>query len=448
MTKKTLSKIISFSLCIFALVCGVAIYQYREVNTYKKELAHTYQRAFYNLINYVKTIDASLEKGVHSASPNQLVLLSSEIWREAGGAITALSQLPLSDIQIEKLTKYLSQVGDYTHSLSRKVVNNEEIFPEEQEYLQELSTYSRQLTKDFLVMEEQIAAGTLSLEKIKTATLTSEKDAPTFWGDQLVDVEKKFGDYPSLIYDGPFSDHLEQQEPLFLKDKGIISVQEAKKRAATLLGIDPIRLSDPEAGKGKIPTYTFSAGKEQNPVISLTKQGGFPLYLLNSRPIGEATLKPDEAIAKAQGFLSSLGFTNMKESYYLESNGILMINFAYCQGDYICYSDLIKVGIALDDGSVMSFESHGYLMNHIDNRDIPPVVLSVEEAVSKLNPRLTPHAVTLALIPTDYNVELPVYSILCTNSENRNYIVFINTQSGREEKILMLIKTDSGTLTM
>lgn len=448
MSKKRLARIICFSLFAFALVGSVAIYQYREASSYKKELAYTYQRAFYNLINYVKTIDASLEKGVHSGSPDQMVLLSSEIWREAGGAISSLSQLPLSDIQLEKLTKYLSQVGDYTHSLSRKVVNNEEISPDEQEYLAQLSSYSRNLTQDLLGMEEQLNSGSLTLEKIKKAALSSEKNAPQYWGDKLVDVEQKFSEYPSLIYDGPFSDHIEQQDPVFLKDKEFVSAEKAKEMAAFILGVAPEGLSDAEEGDGKIPTYTFSVGEKQDPVISLTQQGNCLAYLYNSRPVGEGTLQADEAIAKAQEFLSSLGFTNMRESYYMQSSGVLLINFAYQQGDYICYSDLIKVGVALDDGSILSFESHGYLMNHLDERDIPSPLLSVDEAFKKLNSRLTPQDTTMAIIPTDWGTEFPVYSILCTNAENRSYIVFINTQTGREEKILMLIVTDDGTLTM
>jgi germination protein YpeB len=157
----------------FALVGSVAIYQYREASSYKKELAYTYQRAFYNLINYVKTIDASLEKGVHSGSPIRCASLLRNL-AGGGGAISSLSQLPLSDIQLEKLTKYLSQVGDYTHSLSRRWSITRK-FPPTSKYLAQLSSYSRNLTQDLLGMEEQLNSGSLTLEKIKKAALSSEK---------------------------------------------------------------------------------------------------------------------------------------------------------------------------------------------------------------------------------------------------------------------------------
>jgi hypothetical protein len=93
-------------------------------------------------------------------------------------------------------------------------------------------------------------------------------------------------------------------------------------------------------------------GEKQDPVISLTQQEIALAYLYNSRPVGEGTLQADEAIARPRSFYPPSVFTNMRESYYMQSSGVLLINFAYQQGDYICYSDLIKVGVALYDGSI------------------------------------------------------------------------------------------------
>ena len=447
MKKRAIIRVISYSLSAFALICGLAVYQYREANLYKMQLGETYQRAFYDLIDYVKTIDASLEKGVHASSPSQLIILSGEIWREAGGAKAALSQLPLNDVQIEQLAKYLSQVGDYTYSLSKKVINQESVTQEEQQRLQELSTYSRQLTQDLMNMERQLISGDLTLARMKNLPFFSQSTTH-FLGDQLEEVEKKFNEYPSLIYDGPFSDHIEQQAPRFLEDKGWISADEAKEKAAQLLGVDVGQLDDCVEGNGKIATYTFSTKGDDLRTVSFSQQGGYPLYLLDARAVSAPVLQADEAIEKAKEYLDLLGFADMKESYFLQADGVLTINFAFVQGEYTCYSDLIKVSIALDDGGVVAFESHGYLNNHLDNRDLATPAMSPEQAVEHLNPRLAPQETSLAVIPTAHGTEIPVYAILCTNAEDRSYIVFINTQNGREEKLLMLITTDAGTLTM
>ena len=65
-----------------------------------------------------------------------------------------------------------------------------------------------------------------------------------------------------------------------------------------------------------------------------------------------------------------MGYENMKDSYYALNDGICVVNFAQMEGDAICYTDLIKVGVALDNGEIVSIDARGYLMNHKD-RTIP-----------------------------------------------------------------------------
>lgn len=42
----------------------------------------------------------------------------------------------------------------------------------------------------------------------------------------------------------------------------------------------------------------------------------------------------------------------MVESYHLTENNIMTINFAYQDGGALCYPDLVKVGVALDNGEI------------------------------------------------------------------------------------------------
>ena len=81
------------------------------------------------------------------------------------------------------------------------------------------------------------------------------------------------------------------------------------------------------------------------------------------------------------------GFNNMKETYYLNENGIVTINYAYLQNDVVIYPDLIKVKVALDNGEILGIETKGYLNNHID-RSISKNLISKEEAKKELNKNL------------------------------------------------------------
>ena len=88
----------------------------------------------------------------------------------------------------------------------------------------------------------------------------------------------------------------------------------------------------------------------------------------------------------------------MKDSYYALNDGICVVNFAQMEGDAICYTDLIKVGVALDNGEIVSIDARGYLMNHKD-RTIPTPKVTKGQAQQRLSPKLTVLPLGLLLSP-------------------------------------------------
>ena len=57
----------------------------------------------------------------------------------------------------------------------------------------------------------------------------------------------------------------------------------------------------------------------------------------------------------------------MKFLYKRQKNSKLIINFVFLDGQTLCYTDLIKVGVALDDGELLFLEATGYIYNHTDS---------------------------------------------------------------------------------
>ena len=132
-----------------------------------------------------------------------------------------------------------------------------------------------------------------------------------------------------------------------------------------------------------IPSYTFVKNTDSNQIsISITKDGGYILSYLNSRNIDGERLDINSATDKAAEFLQKNGFYSMQSSYYEKSGGIATINFAYVQDNVTCYSDLVKVRVALDTGEIVGLETNGYIMNHAE-RNLSAPALSVDDAKSK-----------------------------------------------------------------
>jgi len=145
-------------------------------------------------------------------------------------------------------------------------------------------------------------------------------------------------------------------------------------------------------------------------------------------------------------YLKNIGIENVKATYYLEIENMITINYAAVQDNITLYPDLIKVKIAMDDGEVCSVETSGYIFNHKQRDDITPTI-TVDEARKVLNSNIQINEEGLAIIPTDSKNEVLVYEFKGRINE-KDFIIYINAKTGKEENILLIVNTEGGTLTI
>ena len=122
------------------------------------------------------------------------------------------------------------------------------------------------------------------------------------------------------------------------------------------------------------------------------------------------------------------------------------VNYAYNDGGIIVYPDLIKVKIALDNGEVLGVETSGYLNAHKQRNNLE-IVISIEDAKAKLNENLNILSEGMAIIPTEWKTEILCYEFK-GKVEEKDFLVYINARTGKEEDILVILDTPNGTLTM
>ena len=440
-------RIVSFAIAVLAVLLGALLYQFYVSQAYYNYIRQNNTRAFYDLLDNVKNIDTSLEKGIYTSTPEQFSILSAEIWKDASGAQASLAQLPISSDQSEKVMKFLSQSGDYAYMLSKKVINSEQITPAEQQQMEQLSGYAKVLVSSLQDLEDDINKGNFNINDMNT-----NKDLSVFnntSASQLNTVKEEFDDYPTLIYDGPFSDHIEKLQPEVLKNLQEITIDDARSRAASYLGVDISKIIDNGLGEGNIKTYSFKYDVDKNTAmnIDITRIGGYPLYILSNIKAPNKNLTIDDAKYRALEYLKVLGIENMEQSYYYELDNIVTINFAYLKDGITYYSDLIKVSVSLDDGQIIGIETKNYLMTH-KQRSFEGPFISTEDARAKLNAKLIELKHKMAVIPTDYGTEVYCHEFLCQNSEGQRFLVYINANTGKEEKMFLLVVSENGTLTM
>lgn len=441
--------VLTLALIALALVSVGGIYYYRQADGLKTELNNHYNRAFHNMADYLSDIDVTLKKAMLAQDAGQMSSLSSKLYMQAESAKTCLSELPAEGEPFNDTSKFLSQVGDYASYLSQKMIGNEGVSEEEYENLKKLSSYAEAVSEEFQNLEGEVYAGTVSVNSLSSSSFPIKVQAAgkTFESG-MKQLEALPQEYPALIYDGPFSDHLETTRPKMLEGELPVSRLAAEDTVREVLGEERARAVEyTDDGEGKIETYLFAGEKNGRSIsMEVTKKGGFALWMLDSREVKEERLDISQASAAGETFLLKHGYPSMKSSYYEVENHIATINYAYVQDGVTMYPDLIKLKIALDSGEILGFEAEGYFMCH-ETREIPTDVIGEEAAREKAGTHLKVDDVNMAYIPLDSEREVFCYELKGKLGKN-NFLIYINAKTGKEEKILMLLESERGILTV
>lgn len=435
---------------LLIIVAALGILLYSKQREYRQASENSYNMAFYELVDYVQNVETYLAKSLISSTSEHGAETLTNLWREANLAQAYLSRLPIESQELENTEKFLNQVSDYSYSLSRKNIYNEDLSEEDLKNLKELHSYSVELENTLNQLSDDLNTGRFSWgELTKKGTVAFAQQVDNISKESFSNLEENFHEYSGLIYDGAFSEHLTNNEKRGLTGEDI-EEEQAKKIAEEFVGRDNIKETTNLgfSENATIPVYDFSIKNQEDRTIniSIAKKGGHIVYMNANREVNSEIISQEEADKKGKEFLESKGFKNMKETYYLKQEGIVTINYAATQSDVVMYPDLIKVKVALDNGEILGIETTGYLNNHTE-RDVSKVKITQEQAKKSLNKDLQIESEGLAVIPTEWKTEILCYEFK-GKVDDREFLVYINAENGREEDILIITNTPNGTLTM
>lgn len=440
-------RVITFLTAALIVACIAVLRLAGRNYRYEQALGMSYARAFSALADSVEKMDTSLEKSVYVTSPELIAQLCTEIYGEARTAQQAVGELPYGNVELEQTAAFVAKVGDYAQAVGRSAPRNGGYSGDELDNLKALRRLTADLAAQLDELEAQLNEGNLTLDDAETverriAALTEGEKVTA--GSSYESFEGDFPELPTLVYDGPFSDHLQSRKRAVLETEREVSQPEAKQAAAEFFGVSAQQLEASGSVEGEIPCWCFDMGSEFS--VSMTKQGGYVLQFTNGREVGKAALSHEDGVKAAKRYLTNHDITDMKESYFIDQGNRLTVNFASVQEGVVCYPDLIKVEVALDDGEVIGFESEGYLTNHTQRTVVPAI--EQETARKQVSEELHVISSQLALIPTEGKNEVLCWEFRCENGDGRNYLAYINAETGEEQQLLILLEDESGTLTV
>ena len=443
-------KMLTLVVTLMVIVVTLIIYSYKLSRNYRMLAENSYNHAFYQLIEYVDNTEKLLAKATISYSSEHATETFANIDKQSTLAQAYLARMPIDTQELENTQKFLHQLGDYCYTVSKKTIKGEELTQEELDNLDSLHDHCLELKNTLYQLETDFSEETIKWGDLSnTGNRLFAREDENLSQTSFANIEEDLHQYAGLIYDGAYSENLQNPDIVGLTGEDI-SKEEAETKAKEFLGEDIIKEINfvEESQNSNIICYNFNVktkNENENVSIGVSKKGGHIVWINSDRNVTEESIKPEDAVNIGKDFLQNREYKDMKETYYMKENNVLTVNYAYNQDNVVIYPDLIKLKIALDNGEILGLESTGYLNSHKE-REIAEVKVTEEQARKLINPKLEIKSIDMAMIPTEWNTEILCWEVKGKTEEN-DFLVYINAETGDEEDILMIVDTPNGTLT-
>lgn len=455
---RTARRIVSIAApAVLALaLIGACVYgaeQSARAETLARSVQSGYRQAFLELNDNISDMQTSLKKLMVVSSPKQHVLLLDDVWRLSSAAEANLASLPVSHPDAEAFNRFVVQTGDYARSLATRILSGAVLRQEDREQLAALYEASVQTARELerRLQEEDFPLEALTGDGFYLASAGAEQGGTNAGtggssGGAGHEDEDSIADYPTLIYDGPYSESTEKAQPRGLPE-GEVDERAALQAAARYVG-GSLQIED--TADGGVPTYEIAGADADGRGVELavTRQGGQVLWMM-AETQGGAEGVPEESESAAmrdaaKAYLDARGYEGMEATYAQFYSGVGVFNFASVQGGVILYADLVKVYVERQSGKIVGVDAYNYLFNHAD-RQLPVNVVTEDEARQRVSESLEILSARLALIPKTATTETLCYEFK-GRLNDAEFIVYINAVTGEEEEIFEIINSDEGTL--
>lgn len=398
------------------------------------------ESAYYTLTDSLLNIENNFSKLRVTRDGNLAGEMLIDVAMDSQTAAANLAILSYSGYDMSALVKFCNQVGDYSKYLVTKLTGGEELSEEDYNTLAKLYEATYSIGKKLNAVKDALMSG----EKIVTG-LDEFNSQFTEIADSLVDGSIK---YPSLIYDGAFSDSLEERQPKALTGDDIDPEAQQERIAQILCDyeIESVEYTGESDNGFTAFVYDVKLKGGDTVYLQLAKKGGSIVMWDKQFDSSEPKLSVEEGVELAEQYMKKVGYENMKGVYACVTDSVLYVNMCYVEDDVIIYPDMIKIKVSLDDGKIIGFEGLNYIYNHTERSLETPSI--TEGEVRNMNfGGLEVQSVRLALIPLDNGKESLTYEVY-GKVDNYAYYVFIDAMTGKAVEVLQVIDSDEGELLM
>ena len=438
---------------MFAAVCSVfvvfsgvlgfsTVYFNRQKEQMTQQLNNVYERAFYDLVDNMNNLSVKLSKLMISTGKDSERYLV-DVMRQTDATANNLSSIPVAEDAILNTMKYVNQLGDFCSYLQRKLSAGETLSEADVASIEKLYDANLLLYAQMNDFYARVMAGYRFTDNLNRDMMNNNPMSDAFNEIQGGSIE-----YPTLIYDGPFSDAVINAGFKGLEGAAEVSEEDARnvlERALATLNVSEITLESET--DSRLFTYNYGAvvGGE-NVYAQVSKKGGNLVLYNNSRMLDNFDVSVEECVKKAEAFVKTLGYEDMQAVWSSDYNGYVYVNLVKEEAGVLLYPDMVKVKVARDNGEILGFDAMTYYMNRTE-RNLKAPAMSALEVRRNVSAKLEIESERLVLVPEENGKETLCYEFYGTYRDML-YFVFADASTGKEVNVYRVVDSESGSLVM
>lgn len=391
-------------------------------NYYKISEENGLKRSLYAACDNLKNLSANLGKAsISHLAENQAQTLTNVVLH-ANLVNRYLANLPIEEgNNLFSCQKFVNQSQDFATFLLKNLAAGKTVSQSERQSLANLNKVAQNFY-DFLQSYAQSDSG------LFVTNGNGQNNVGTL-SDSLSAVDEKNFAYEKLIYDGPFSDAVQQKTLPCTKAANPDKVAQTVQK---LFGEATFQSKINSGGCW----YVFSV---PNGTVVTTCDGKVAQYQTYAERDLQQPAEASRCVAVAEDFCKSLGY-NVKGVWVSAVQEVTYVNCAPVVDQVVVYPEQIKVAVD-GNGTVVGCEARAYLYNHTEQK-VNFAGMSQRQAQQSLDTCLQVVAASKCIVEKS-NQRHYCYEFRC-NGNGGSYYVYIDAQSGKEVEIFKVIETSVG----
>ncbi len=425
------------SLLVVLTCVLIAYYQvYKSGKQKANVLEGVYASSYYSMVDNVNNLSVDLAKYSNLSTVDSKRETINDMMIDCNYIMAGLSILPINEENVVSATKFFNQVNGLCEAYNRKLNNGVGLTISEELVFDKIALVVGRIKENF----NKQNAGTYDKNFNFVDASIFDKTGINELSLGMGDLTDSKIEYPSMIFDGPFSSSLETREVKGLKGDEVSKEKAEEYLKNTVYKNRDAKIEFERETNGDIVTYDFEIkieGKSYDAQVS--KIGSLLITLSSYAEQGDAIMSKNEAVEMAKTFANNIGFENMESVWQEVNNNVAYINLASVQDGVVLYPDLVKVKIDLTSQDIIGFEAVNYALNHVERK--PNFVISEKDAESVLGFDYEIISTNKTIIRLDSGKEISAYEFILERIDGE-YFYYVNAENNQIAKIMKLVNVE------